>query len=132
MADDSQRILGGDEMDMENSLSQNRLIKLHQKNLGSQLVGRETSMSSLHRSNQAIRTEPRPAETHTNLVNIRRRNSQATQLTDVEKASIGRITTNEADDNVLVTFSTYQRYIMNYFGGWKFIILSNLAIIGFT
>ena len=31
-----------------------------------------------------------------------------------------------------VTFKTYKRYIMDYYGGWKFIILSNLAIIAFT
>ena len=50
----------------------------------------------------------------------------------MELASLGRMTTNEGDDNVRVSLSTYRRYIMNYFGGWRFIILSNLTIIVFT
>jgi TRAP-type mannitol/chloroaromatic compound transport system permease small subunit len=58
--------------------------------------------------------------------------SKPIQLTDEERAVLGRMTTNEADDNVRVTFSTYRRYIMDYFGGWKFIILSNFTIIAFT
>jgi ABC-type multidrug transport system fused ATPase/permease subunit len=42
------------------------------------------------------------------------------------------MTTNEGDEELSVKWSTYRRYIMNYFGGWKFIILSNLSIIAFT
>jgi ABC-type multidrug transport system fused ATPase/permease subunit len=90
------------------------------------MVGRETSMSSLDKG--GTRTEPRAIETHPNLIQTRRRS----QLTDLDLASLGRMTTNEGDDNVRVTFSTYRRYIMDYFGGWKFIITSNLTIIAFT
>ena len=64
MADDSKRILMGDDMEMDTSLSQNRLMRL--KNQGSQMVGRETSMSRLDKG--ATRTEPRANEPHTNLV----------------------------------------------------------------
>lgn len=46
--------------------------------------------------------------------------------------SLGRMTTNENDQKLEVTYKTYQRYIFRYFGGWKFIITSNLAIIAFT
>ena len=42
------------------------------------------------------------------------------------------MTTNEADDGARVSLSTYKRYFMNYYGGWKFIILSNVSIIAFT
>lgn len=111
-------------MEMDTSLSQNRIMRL--KNQGSQMVGRETSMSSLDKG--ANRTEPRGNESHSNLVQLRRRS----QATDIELASIGKMTTNEADDAVRVSLSTYRRYFMDYFGGWKFIILSNLSIIMFT
>ena len=123
MADDSKRIFMGDDMEMDTSLSQNRVMRL--KNQGSQMVGRETSMSCLDKG--ATRTEPRTNEPHTNLVQLRR-----SQANDQELASLGRMTTNEADDGVRVSLSTYKRYIMNYYGGWKFIILSNISIIVFT
>ena len=42
------------------------------------------------------------------------------------------MTTNEADEGMRVSLSTYKRYFMNYYGGWKFIILSNVSIIAFT
>ena len=54
----------GDDMEMDTSLSQNRLMRL--KNQGSQMVGRETSMSRLDKG--ASRTEPRANEPHQNLV----------------------------------------------------------------
>jgi len=53
-------------------------------------------------------------------------------LSEIERSVLGKMTTNEGDEELSVKFSTYKRYIMDYFGGWKFIILSNLSIIAFT
>lgn len=50
----------------------------------------------------------------------------------MEKQSIGRMTHLETDYEERVTSLTYKRYIFEYFGGWRFIIMSNLAIITFT
>jgi hypothetical protein len=128
VAGDIKGSMVGDEMGMENFYSQNRLIKLNSIKKGS-----HGTISSLGKVNQALRSEINPAEMHSSLINIRSNNiSQPTQLTDEERAVLGRMTTNEDDDNVRVTFSTYRRYIMDYFGGWKFIFFSNLAIIAFT
>jgi hypothetical protein len=63
---------------------------------------------------------------------VRQRLSTNARLTEEEKTILGKMTTNESEEELSVTFSTYKRYIMNYFGGWKFIILSNLSIIAFT
>lgn len=54
------------------------------------------------------------------------------KMSDNEKQSIGKITNKELDYNEHVTINTYKRYIFDYFGGWRFIIVSNLGIITFT
>jgi hypothetical protein len=43
-----------------------------------------------------------------------------------------KITTKDDEKKMKVTYHTYKRYSSEYFGGWKFIILSNLTIILFT
>ena len=53
-------------------------------------------------------------------------------FSDNEKQSMGKITNKELDYNEHVTINTYKRYIFDYFGGWRFIIVSNLGIITFT
>ena len=42
------------------------------------------------------------------------------------------MTHQETDYDERVTAQTYKRYVFNYLGGWKFILLSNIAIITFT
>ena len=42
------------------------------------------------------------------------------------------MTTKEDEKKMKVTYHTYKRYLFEYFGGWKFIFLSNLSIILFT
>jgi len=63
---------------------------------------------------------------------VRNRMSTHNRLSEIERSVLGKMTTNEGDEELSVKFSTYKRYIMDYFGGWKFIILSNLSIIAFT
>ncbi len=53
-------------------------------------------------------------------------------MSDLEKASVGRMTHQETDYDERVTAQTYKRYLFDYFGGWKFLFLSNLSIITFT
>ena len=42
---------------------------------------------------------------------------------------MGKKTVDEAKQQKSVTFETYRNYIMNYHGGWKFLILANLAVM---
>lgn len=69
---------------------------------------------------------------HQSRATVRQRLLARKNMSDHERASLGRITNLETDYNEKVTASTYKRYIFDYFGGWRFIIFSNLGIITFT
>lgn len=40
----------------------------------------------------------------------------------------GKIISDENDELIKIDFKSYKRYFMNYYGGWSFIILSQLAM----
>lgn len=43
----------------------------------------------------------------------------------------GKIISDENDEIIKIDFNCYKRYFMNYYGGWTFIILSQLSMIFF-
>ena len=127
MLDDKYPIREGDDMDMENSISLKRLIKLGtRRKSGTDFQEREEGEDD-QKSSARFLTDPRAVENeHQKLLRQR-----SYLQSDAEKTSLGRMTSNEKDQNSQVTFATYKRYIMKYFGGWKFLLLSNVAIIAF-
>ena len=116
-------------MDMENSLSQKRLItlgRLSNRMTNPDFQSKEEEDEPEKNSSKFL-TDPRAVENeHRKLLRQR-----SFLKSDAEKTSLGKMTTNERDQNTKVSFGTYRRYIMKYFGGWKFLIISNLAIIAY-
>ena len=51
---------------------------------------------------------------------------------NVGNEEAGKIITDEDDELIKIGFNTYKDYFMNYYGGWKFIILVNSAMVVFT
>ena len=51
-------------------------------------------------------------------------------MSEHEKMLKGSITTNENDEESRVEFAVYKQY-NNYTGGWKQLLLTNLAMTGF-
>lgn len=108
---------------MENSYSHKDLKLQIEKSSSSRQMTiplRKANKDSLNRS------EP---TRHEHVILARR---EFSGLSQEQRVSLGRMTTNEADQKMVVTFSTYKRYIFEYLGGCKFIVLSNIAILAFT
>ena len=41
----------------------------------------------------------------------------------------GKMMTDEDDEIIEVNFGTYKRYVMDFYGGWSFIFMSQFAMI---
>ena len=108
MADDTNQIMGGDEMDMENSLSQNRILSIKRgKKQYTNTIGRENSQSSLDNSVKNnhltdVRVAEQKESIHQNILAVRNKISTHTRLTEKERSILGKMTTNESDEELSV------------------------------
>lgn len=87
----------------------------------------------IHRSHRSPNVSPdRIQEASSISQSLKLSNLSADQSFDfLNERSVGKIITDEDDELIKVGVNTYKEYFFGYYGGWRFILIVNTAMMVF-